>query len=159
MVAWGGKAGTLSLLTVIDSSGAPVGCARSDAQTQASWLELGGLCSCSAQLRPRPPAQGAETLFCLFNHRQKSSRNCASTRTGHFSGGGTFFFFCVRRSGSVPNTGSRRLFNGSHRSGSTVGIKLHLSPLQSALFFPDWLLWFPWRGKWSSQCSMPFCLF
>lgn len=34
---------TLFLLNVIDMSGAPVGCARTDAQTQAShWLELGG---------------------------------------------------------------------------------------------------------------------
>lgn len=65
MAAWGEKAGTLSLLNVIDSSGAPVGCVRTDAQTQAShWLELGGHCrlSCTAELIPRLlPPRGEKT--------------------------------------------------------------------------------------------------
>lgn len=157
----------------IDSSGAAVGCVRTDAQAQARarashWLELGGHSAvapaplsssrvfCLPAVR-RPPARRKRKTFLPFQSPTKSPRNCLSTRTDHFSGGK--HFFRVRRRGSLPITGSRSLFNGSQRSGSTVGIKLHLSSLHSTLFFPDWVLWLAWRGKWSSQCCMPFCLF
>lgn len=91
----GGKAGALSLLNVVDSSGAPVGCARTDAQTQAShWLELGGHSAVSPAPRSwyrvfclpavrRPPARRGRNTFLY-----KVSQKLCISRTGHF-----FFFW------------------------------------------------------------------
>lgn len=68
-LAWGGKAGALFLLNVIDSSGAPVGCARTDAQTQAShWLELGGHSAVS------PAPLSWYRVFCLPAVRRPPAR-------------------------------------------------------------------------------------
>lgn len=102
VVSWGGKAGTLFLLNVTDSSGAPVGCVRTDAQTQAShWLELGGHSAvspaplscyrvfCLPTVR-RSPVRRERNTFLSFYSPTKSPSNCASARTGHFSGGKHF---------------------------------------------------------------------
>lgn len=74
VVAWGGKAGALSLLNVIDSSGAPVGCVRTDAQTQAShWLELGGHSAVS------PAPLSWYRVFCLPAVRRPPARRERNT--------------------------------------------------------------------------------
>lgn len=104
------------------------------------------------------PHEWEETLFlCPFSYRQSILETVGQHGLATFLGGKNLSR--VRRTGSVSNTRSRILFNGSQRSGRTVGIKLHLSPLHSADFFPAWVLWFTWRGKWSLQCFMPFWLF
>lgn len=117
----GWEAGALLLLNAPHSSGAPVGCARSDAQTQAShWLELEDSrplrfhrCSDPLSLSPggekttrtggeRKKEREKEALLCRdYGESEKLCR----IGTGHFLEGG--IISRRRRAGSVLHSGVR----------------------------------------------------
>lgn len=115
-----GKAGTLLLLNALDSSGAPVGCVRSDAQTQAShWLELEDTrpsrfhrCSDSLSLSPcgeKTTRKGGTEIkkhYFLFSVQiSKSQRGWAESGPDTFWRGG--IISRTRRAGSLLHGGAR----------------------------------------------------
>lgn len=126
-----GKLALSSLLNALDSSGTPVGCVRSDAQTQAShWLELEDTrafhrCFHPLSLSPRGEKTKKKRFFSLSLPLSPSIESRKEQKSGLDTLFGGEIISRMRRAGSVLYTEERvvlHLFNGFQYSGSTLGI-------------------------------------